>query len=239
MQKLKFQSKGRNLLALQGLLSNGEVLPLLILSKKDLPKKDDKNEEKNKAQIFAKIQALNSKRIIVRSSSCEEDSHAHSNAGAFLSKANIKSDDKNAVFNALEEVANSMPNDNDEILIQPFLQNIVACGVAFSVDKDNFAPYFCISYDESGSSNAITDGSSKESKNFFAYRNEIDKITDKKMAQLIAMIKECEKLFSCEFLDIEFAFANLGDKEILYCLQVRPLVMNNKFIQIVAKRSIR
>ena len=46
MQKLKFQSKGRNLLALQGLLSNGEVLPLLILSKKDLPKKDDKNEEK-------------------------------------------------------------------------------------------------------------------------------------------------------------------------------------------------
>lgn len=69
MQRLKFQSKGRNLLALQGLLSNGEVLPLLILSKKDLPKKDDKNEEKNKAQIFAKIQALNSKRIIVRSSS--------------------------------------------------------------------------------------------------------------------------------------------------------------------------
>lgn len=67
MQKLKFQSKGRNLLALQGLLSNGEVLPLLILSKKDLPKKDDKNEEKNKAQIFAKIQALNSKRIIVHS----------------------------------------------------------------------------------------------------------------------------------------------------------------------------
>lgn len=228
MQKLKFQSKGRNLLALQGLLSNGEVLPLLILSKKDLPKKDDKNEEKNKAQIFAKIQALNSKRIIVRSSSCDEDSHTHSNAGAFLSKTNIKSDDKNAVFNALEEVANSMPNNNDEILIQPFLQNIVACGVAFSVDKDNFAPYFCISYDESGSSNAITDGSSKESKNFFAYRNEIDKITDKKMAQLIAMIKECEKLFSCEFLDIEFAFANLGDKEILYCLQVRPLVMNNK-----------
>lgn len=38
-KKLKFQSKGRNLLALQGLLSNGEILPLLILSKKDLPKK--------------------------------------------------------------------------------------------------------------------------------------------------------------------------------------------------------
>ena len=37
-KRLKFQSKGRNLLALQGLLSNGEILPLLILSKKDLPK---------------------------------------------------------------------------------------------------------------------------------------------------------------------------------------------------------
>ena len=53
MQRLKFQSKGRNLLALQGLLSNGEVLPLLILSKKDLPKKDDKNEEK-KSIIYIK-----------------------------------------------------------------------------------------------------------------------------------------------------------------------------------------
>ena len=205
-EKLTFQSKARNLLALQGLLKNGSVLPLLIISKCDLQDlhKGRESSESKKA-IFAKIQALQSNRIIIRSSSLNEDSTIQSNAGAFLSIANIKSDDENAVFEALQKVADSMPNDNDEILIQPFLDNISACGVAFSVDKDNFAPYFCISFDESGSSNAITDGSSKVSKNFYAYRG-AESIDDLRMSQLIAMIRECENLFDCKFLDIEFAF---------------------------------
>lgn len=220
-KRLWFKSKAQNLLALQGLLKNGEVLPLLIFDKKDLC------DLARRAQIFTKIQSLKAKRIIIRSSSRNEDSTTHSNAGAFLSIANIKSDDKKAVFSALQKVADSMPNDNDEILIQPFLENIIACGVAFSVDKDNFAPYFCVQFDESGSNSTITDGSSKESKSFFAYRDEII-VDDKRMAQLIAMIKEIENLFSCAFLDIEFAFVNRGDKEKLFCLQVRPLVMQGK-----------
>ena len=227
---LTFQSKARNLLALQGRIQNGEVLSLLIFSKSDLQdlreSKGRKSSESKKA-IFAKIKDLQAKRIIIRSSSLNEDSESQSNAGAFLSIANIKSDDENAVFSALQKVADSMSNENDEILIQPFLENISACGVAFSVDKDNFSPYFCIAYDESGSSNAITDGSSKVSKNFYAYRG-AESIIDKRMSQLIAMIRECENLFDCEFLDIEFAFVKRGNKEILYCLQVRPLVMQGK-----------
>ncbi len=218
MLRLEFQSKARNLLALQGLLKNGEVLPLLIFSKQDL---------QNKEQIFAKIQSLNIKHIIIRSSSLNEDSKTNSNAGAFLSIANIKSDDKNAVFNALEKVANSMPNEEDELLIQPFLQGITMCGVAFSVDKDNFAPYFCVQFDESGSNSNITDGSSKNSKHFFAYRDDL-KINDEKMSRLIGLIKELEGLFKCEFLDVEFAFAKQDNKEKLFCLQVRPLVMKDK-----------
>lgn len=220
-KKLKFKSKAQNLLALQGLLKNGEVLPLLIFNKCDLV------DSKRKEQIFTKIQSLKAKRIIIRSSSRNEDSTTNSNAGAFLSIANIKSNDRGAVFEALQKVADSMPNANDEILIQPFLENIIACGVAFSVDKDNFAPYFCVQFDESGSNSTITDGSSKESKTFFAYRDEII-IDDKRMARLIAMIKEIENLFSCEFLDIEFAFVKCGNKEKLFCLQVRPLVMQGK-----------
>lgn len=220
-KRLWLKSKAQNLLALQGLLKNGEVLPLLIFDKKDLC------DLARRAQIFTQIQSLKAKRIIIRSSSRNEDSTTHSNAGAFLSIANIKSDDKKAVFSALQKVADSMPNDNDEILIQPFLENIIACGVAFSVDKDNFAPYFCVQFDESGSNSTITDGSSKESKSFFAYRDEII-VDDKRMAKLIAMIKEIENLFSCAFLDIEFAFVNRGDKEKLCCLQVRPLVMQGK-----------
>lgn len=216
--KLQFKSKARNLLALQGLLKSGELLPLLIINKKDL---------KDKERIFSQIQSLKSKNLIIRSSSKSEDNTQNSNAGAFLSIARIKSDDKKAVFDALNKVALSMPNDNDELLIQPFLDEILSCGVAFSVDKDNFAPYFCIQYDESGSNAAITDGSSKENKSFFAYRENIV-IKDKRMAKLVAMVQELENLFECEFLDIEFAFAKYEGKERLFCLQVRPLVMKNK-----------
>lgn len=217
-EKLEFQSKARNLLALQGLLKNGEILPLVIVNKQDI---------KQSERIFKQIQALKSEFLIIRSSSKNEDSTQNSNAGAFLSIAGVKSDDKKAVLEALKKVALSMPNDDDEILIQAFLNEILSCGVAFSVDKDNFAPYFCIQYDESGSNQAITDGSSKENKSFYAYRQNII-IKDKKMAKLVAMVRECERLFGCEFLDIEFAFAKYEGKERLFCLQVRPLVMKNK-----------
>ena len=207
---LSFQNKARNLKALFGRLKNGEVLPLLIVSKKNL----------NVDDIFQQIQSLKTKRIIIRSSSMSEDNQKHSNAGAFLSVANIEANNKNAVLKALKKVADSMPNPNDEILIQPFLENILACGVAFSVDKDTCAPYFCVQLDESGDNASITDGSGKNIQSFFAYRNAdeaVAKIDNPRMRQLIA-------LFDCPFLDVEFAFA--ADK--LYCLQVRPLVVAGK-----------
>ncbi|HEF1304995.1 TPA: hypothetical protein R8R15_001800, partial [Campylobacter jejuni] len=37
-----------------------------------------------------------------------------------------------------------------------------------------------------------------------------------------------EVLYDCHFLDVEFAFAIQDDKEELFCLQVRPLVMHEK-----------
>lgn len=214
---LPFQNKAQNLKALFGRLKNGKVLPLLIVSKKDL----------NKEEIFKKIQCFQTPRIIIRSSSNSEDNQTHSNAGAFLSIANIEANNQKAIFEALEKVADSMPNHSDEILIQPFLENISACGVAFSVDKDNFAPYFCVQLDEGGSNTSITDGSGKNIQSFFAYRNFSDEDTtihNPRMRQLIAMMRELELLFDCPFLDVEFAFVD----ETLYCLQVRPLVMQGK-----------
>ena len=251
-QKLKFQSKARNLLALKkaresGALSGFEILDLVILNKADL--------QDSRQKILAKIRALNAPKLIVRSSSQSEDSSENSNAGAFLSLANISANDENAVFEALQKVAASMPNDDsDEILVQPYLERISACGVAFSVDKDNFAPYFCVQFDESGSSASVTDGSVKNSKHFFAYRDDL-RVNDAKMSRLIAMIRQLESIYKCEFLDVEFAFAldlacgeasvnspsnsaknsqNLNKnsqnatQETLYLLQVRPLVMKGK-----------
>ncbi|MBK2000393.1 hypothetical protein JG678_02925 [Campylobacter sp. 2018MI35] len=219
MAELNFQTKAKNLYNLQSKLTKAKVLPLVLTSLKEL--------EQNKEAIFNKISHLNTEKVIIRSSSSNEDSMVNSNAGAFLSLANVLTNDKIELLQALEKVGNSMPSKDDEILIQPMLENIELCGVGFSVDKDNFSPYFCLQYDESGSSNSITDGSVKNAKTYYHYRQSLE-FKDEKVKQIIELIKELENLYDCCFLDVEFAFAKLEHKSELICLQVRPLVMHNK-----------
>ncbi|MBZ7964104.1 PEP-utilizing enzyme [Campylobacter sp. 2457A] len=219
MAELNFQTKAKNLYNLQSKLTKAKVLPLVLTSLKEL--------EQNEEAILEKISHLNTKKVIIRSSSSSEDSMVNSNAGAFLSLANVLTNDKIELLQALKKVGNSMPLQDDEILIQPMLENIELCGVGFSVDKDNFAPYFCLQYDESGSSNSITDGSVKNAKTYYHYRQSLE-FKDEKVKQIIELIKELENLYDCHFLDVEFAFAKLGHKSELICLQVRPLIMHNK-----------
>lgn len=219
MAELNFQTKAKNLYNLQSKLTKAKVLPLVLTSLKEL--------EQNKEAILEKISHLNAEKVIIRSSSSSEDSMVNSNAGAFLSLANVLTNDKIELLQALEKVGNSMPSKDDEILIQPMLENIELCGVGFSVDKDNFSPYFCLQYDESGSSNSITDGSVKNAKTYYHYRQSLE-FKDEKVKQIIELIKELENLYDCCFLDVEFAFAKLEHKSELICLQVRPLVMHNK-----------
>ena len=103
------------------------------------------------------------------------------------------------------------------------LESIDICGVAFSVDKDNYAPYFCISYDESGSTNSVTSGQTSNLTNIIVFREYTPK--NKKINKIIKTILELESIFDNNAIDIEFAFNKNGD---LYILQVRPLVMKNK-----------
>ena len=209
--RLKFSTKAQNLKNLQSRLKSAKILPLLVITKV--------NFKQNSQEVLNSIYKLKTQNLILRSSSRAEDSKSVSNAGAFLSIANVESQNKKAVLEALLKVADSMPNADDEILIQPSLENIDSCGVAFSVDKDNFAPYYCIEYDKSGSTHSITDGSSKEKFSFYAHR-EIKEVQNKNLAQVITLLRELEGLFNYPYLDVEFAFSE-GE---LYCLQVRPLV---------------
>ncbi|RDU67010.1 hypothetical protein CQA53_01735 [Helicobacter didelphidarum] len=218
MEQLSFQSKAQNLAQLRGRLKSAKVLELCIVKKNEL--------DFNIDTIITQILNLNATSFIVRSSSLNEDSITQSNAGAFLSLFNIKREPE-AITSALLEVAQSLPNDNDEILIQPYLENITLCGVAFSVDKDNFSPYYCIECDASGSNNAITDGSAKNKISYFSHRNYEADHSDEHFAKIIALVKELEILFDYTFLDVEFAFTKVDNTLELYCLQVRPLVRGN------------
>lgn len=202
MQPLSFISKAQNLFSLQSRLKSAKILPLVITSLERI--KD------NQENILKSIQALTREnadaKLIVRSSSKSEDSAESSNAGAFLSLANV-SVESQEILEALRKVGASMPKLDDEILIQPMLENIAMCGVAMSADKDTLAPYYCIEWDKSGSNSAITDGSAK-GLSFFAHK-EAELPKDSTLKAIILMLRELESLFDCPFLDVEFAQKNL------------------------------
>ncbi|RAX58395.1 hypothetical protein CCZ01_02980 [Helicobacter monodelphidis] len=214
LDSLTFKSKAQNLKALYHRLSSAKILPLVITSLEEF--------NHNPKEVYLQIQYLQANFLIIRSSSKSEDSQNHSNAGAFLSLANIPNDFVQ-VKSAILEVGKSMPLADDEILIQPMLSSISLCGVCFSVDKENAAPYYTISYDTSGSHYSITSGINAEIQSLCHYRyaqppkNEI-------FAKIIMMMQELEESFQHSYLDVEFALAD----GVLYCLQVRPLVMENK-----------
>ena len=229
---LEFQTKARNLQSLKPRLKSAKILPLIITSLKNL--------KQNEKEVLAQISSLKAEKLIIRSSSKGEDNENFSNAGAFLSLANIKANDRQVLLQALFKVASSMPFEDDEILIQPCLEKITLCGVGFSADKDNLAPYFCLQYDESGSNDSITSGAKAHLKSFYHYKfAPLPK--EEKLAKLIRLINELESLFKYEFLDIEFAFAkDKKGEERLFCLQVRPLSIQGKpnFYKLLSKQAL-
>lgn len=213
---LELKNKASTLLALQGRLKNARVLPLVKFKVADFVK--------NESVILDEILAKFSADLIVRSSANSEDCANASKAGEFLSLANVKPN-KSELKNAINDVISSFGNfePNDEIFVQPMLQNVSKCGVIFSADIDNLAPYYIVNYDESGKTDSITGGSAKDAKTFICYKN-YENIKDKSLKNLINATKELEALFKNHFLDIEFAFC--GDK--IYILQVRQIVKISK-----------
>lgn len=214
--KLNFETKARNLVNLYALLKNSIVLPSVVLDVCE-----------NFKERLEEIKGLG-ELVIIRSSSTHEDTQNCSNAGAFLSLANISTNSKQNLIDAITEVASSMGGGEGEILIQPMLSNISSCGVAFSVDKENLSPYFCIEYDQSGSTSSITAGENAQSTTSYVFRG-YEFQENNHLSQIVEMIKELECIYNYPFLDVEFAFA-LDEEgvERLYCFQVRPLVIANK-----------
>ncbi|WP_095330944.1 PEP-utilizing enzyme [Helicobacter sp. 11S02596-1] len=223
MKKLRFKTKGENLATLTPIIKKAKILPLYLIQTDTL--QDIKT-------ILPKLKELG-KKIIIRSSASNEDTLESSQAGAFLSIANVDTSNEKSVLDALESVKKSMGGgatgqNNHLILAQPMLQNPKMCGVAFSVDKDNGAPYFCIDYDDSGDTSSVTAGTKSDLTHIILHRNHQPK--NPLIAKLIEAILELEDIFDNKFLDIEFAFAQTeNDKDLeLYILQVRPLIMQNK-----------
>ena len=163
--------------------------------------------------------------LVVRSSSVLEDTNNYSNAGKFESLLNVEASYL-SIKEAIQVVYKSYDTDeNEEILIQPMLQNIKRSGVIFTADMDTFADYYIVNYHEGEDSAAVTSGSSNDLKTFIHYKKSELKVADEDMRGLVKVCAQIEDFLQNDKLDIEFA---IDADDIIYILQVRPLVKGNK-----------
>lgn len=211
-------TKSQMLLYLKKNIEFINILPILVVKSDDI---------KNKLEevIDEIVDFSNDKPIIVRSSSSQEDSLEFSNAGKFESILNVKpnySEIKKALINVYESY---MTQKNEEILVQPMLQDIKKSGVVFTADMDTFADYYTVNYFEGDNSAAVTGGGVGDLKTFIFYKHSNLEVVDSDIKNLFNICKEIEKKLNNGALDIEFAITDEGK---VYIFQVRPIASGKK-----------
>lgn len=217
---MNLKNKAETLSELSKIITSAKILPVFILKVKDFVE--------NK---YIKLEEIKDffleDNLIIRSSSINEDSSESSNAGKFLSIADINKNNLIDLEIAIDKVINSYKNDNDNevVLIQPFLANIKLSGVIMTSDLDTLAPYYIINYDENNSHDSVTSGSKANLKTYISFKNKIIKNSEDIKEKLILVCKEIELIFENNYLDIEFAVDN---KNNIYIFQVRAIVLKDK-----------
>lgn len=173
------------------------------------------------------IEFAKGRELIVRSSCLQEDTMRTSNAGRFKSVLHVKPE-KDAIRDAVEMVYISYGDAasfEEEILVQPMLQNIIKSGVVFTRDLYTGAPYYCIDYFEGDDSSAVTSGYYNQDKVSVIFKKCIEDIKDSDLKSVLRSVKVLENFFMNDSLDIEFAITKTHE---VYILQVRPIVVEHK-----------
>lgn len=178
--------------------------------------------QENPKQIVEKIQNnFNTQSLVVRSSAKSEDAFTHSNAGAYTSVLNVSPETE--LESAIVEVISSYADcqRDDQVLVQPMVQDVRLSGVAFTRTLEQGAPFYIVNFDESGDTESITSGSSKQHKSLYLRKDAaLTDITLDYLLPLVEAIKEVEQTLNYDALDIEFALDQHGQ---VYLLQVRPI----------------
>lgn len=164
--------------------------------------------------------------LVVRSSAKSEDAFTHSNAGAYASVLNVNPEHalSDAITTVIDSYIECQPDD--QVLIQPMVQDVRLSGVAFTRTLEHCAPFYIINYDESGSTESITSGCSKQHKSLYLRKDaDISELSVDYLIPLVKAVKEVEHTLNYDALDIEFALDNQGK---VYLLQVRPITAGER-----------
>ncbi len=205
---------------------DAKILPLYFFTFEDW-KRDRNSIRKAVIENMPRVD-----KIIVRSSAVNEDTSASSQAGKFISE--ICPFEQKSFENSVERVFNSYDDENpdNQILVQPAIENVEGAGVAFTIDPNSGGNYYVINYDSSGSTSAITAGTGKSNRLFWKFKGASSYAKDY-LGRLCNVLGALETLFDTNALDVEFAFT---DNEI-FIFQVRPLVINRTAIDIELQKT--
>lgn len=165
-------------------------------------------------------------KIVVRSSSANEDCMETSNAGHFDSVLNVNSNDTEEIKQAIRHVLSTYMDDGaeyegfteEQVLIQRQTGDVVMSGVVFTRDLLHNRPYFMINYDDDGSTDSVTSGKAG-SVIYIPWDADTERI-EKPFGSLIAAVREILALCSIDNLDIEFGITKQGR---IVIFQTRPL----------------
>ena len=214
---LTFSTKAGTLNLLQNRLNSATVAPLVFFTVADWQKSSS-------ACMQNIVDKLGDSSWIVRSSCQREDNSQTSNAGAFLSLPNVTEDN---LESAINEVINSYGETSldDEVLIQPMLENVLFSGVAFSHDPNTCAPYRVITWNNGADTAAVTGGLDGKTWQQAALS---PLSPPDNLSSVITLVEELLDFFNQKPVDCEFAVTKKKDKEILWLLQARPLLLNSE-----------
>lgn len=209
-----FSTKAGTLAALRGRLRSATVLPLVAFTLADWARE--------RPNCLARAPAeLGVGPWILRSSCHREDAATGSNAGAFLSLADV---DAAGLEAGIEQViaAYNPPDPADEVLIQPMLTGVCRAGVVFSHDPNTCAPYRVVNWSEGADTALVTGGRGGR---VWQQAAGSPIKPPSALQPILALVDELLTLFDGRPLDAEFALTIEPDGERLWLLQVRPLVL--------------
>ena len=225
-------TKAETLKKLYGHMKEAKVLPQFTFTIGDW-------QSRKEALVLEFRELIWNARVIVRSSALNEDTQTQSQAGKYVSIANVSGIE--AFQAAVEQVITSYEDSDpgNQVLEQPMLEHVAICGVAFTLDPNTGGNYYVINYDKTGSTSAVTSGNGKNDFLYYQFKgintetdiengnskNCLQEMHPQEMRRVTAALEELENFFGQENLDVEFA---ITEEEELYIFQVRALCLQTE-----------